>query len=184
MKTGRLDQIRRASRRPRLSKRPDIRLKRWNDPPSPADGWRLLICRYRPRALPKAQETWDYWLPNLGPSRELHADYYGKFGPPIGWEEYKRRYLREMRGQGALIEEVARRASQGTVTLLCSSHCVDDARCHRSLLAPLVEAAAAALAGSRAPGYTSVDEAPHRRRRRSAPAARRRSGSRARGRHA
>jgi hypothetical protein len=42
-----------------------------------------------------------------------------------------------MRGKGGLLEDVARRASQGTVTLLCSSHCVDDARCHRSLLARL-----------------------------------------------
>src|SRR3712207_7650338 len=58
---------------------------------------RLLICRYRPRGLPKNKETWDGWCTELAPSRELHAAFYGKHGPPIGWEEYRRRYLEEMR---------------------------------------------------------------------------------------
>lgn len=170
-----MDQVRRAARR--------IRLKRWNDPRSASDGWRLLICRFRPRALPKAAETWDEWLADLGPSRELLAAFHGKDGPPISWTEYRKRYLSEMRGRRPLIEKAALRALQGPVTLLCSSSCLDPARCHRTLLAPLVEAEAAALAGSRAPGYTQADEPPLRRRRRRAPASRR-AGSRARRRHA
>src|SRR5262249_31389328 len=59
-----------------------LRTKRWNDPIGPEDGFRLLICRYRPRGLKKAKETWQLWWKNLGPSVELHADYYGKNGPP------------------------------------------------------------------------------------------------------
>ncbi len=31
-----------------------IRTKRWNDPRDPGDGFRLLVCRYRPRGLRKA----------------------------------------------------------------------------------------------------------------------------------
>jgi len=30
------------------------------------------------------------------PTRQLHADFYGKHGPPIDWKEYRRRYLKEM----------------------------------------------------------------------------------------
>ena len=117
-----------------------IKTKRWNDPAEPDDGFRLLVCRYRPRGLPKADETWDAWWKDLGPSRELHAEVYGKHGPPIGWGEFARRYRDEMKEQGELIGELARRVAAGeTLTLLCSSACVDPARCHRTLLKGLIE---------------------------------------------
>jgi uncharacterized protein YeaO (DUF488 family) len=118
-----------------------IRTRRWNDPRKRGDGFRLLICRYRPRALPKKDETWDAWCPDLGPSRQLHADFYGKNGPPISWEEYHRRYLEEMQAQTELIDELAQLLAEGkTVTLLCSSACEDAAHCHRTLLKELIEA--------------------------------------------
>lgn len=117
-----------------------IRTKRWDDQREPDDGYRLLITRYRPRALPKADETWDAWLPDLAPSAELHAAFYGKSGPPIGWPQYRIRYLREMRGQMSKIAELAKRATNGeTITLLCSSACIHESRCHRSLLRTLIE---------------------------------------------
>ncbi len=78
-----------------------IKTKRWNDNAEPDDGFRLLICRYRPRALKKENETWDQWDKDLGPSKDLHADYYGKHGPPIGWKEYRRRYLKEIKKKNA-----------------------------------------------------------------------------------
>ena len=117
-----------------------IKTKRWNDAAEPNDGFRLLICRYRPRALPKKDETWDAWDKNLGPSRELHADFYGKNGPPIGLEEYVKRYLKEMEAQGERIQALANRVAAGeTITLLCSSACVDPKHCHRTLLRGLIE---------------------------------------------
>ncbi|MCI0381000.1 MAG: DUF488 domain-containing protein [Gemmataceae bacterium] len=118
-----------------------IRTKRWCDPRKKRDGWRLLICRYRPRALPKKDETWDKWLKELGPSRELHAAFYGKHGQePIGWEEYRKRYLKEMEEQEDLIGQLADLVAEGkTVTLLCSSACTDAKHCHRTLLKGLIE---------------------------------------------
>ena len=68
----------------------------------------------------------------------------GKSAPPIAWEAYLPRYLDEMRGAAQVwrIRDLARRVADGeTVTLLCSSACVDPARCHRTLLARLVERA-------------------------------------------
>src|SRR5256885_6503031 len=119
-----------------------IKTKRWNDPPEPDDGFRLLVCRYRPRALRKENETWDEWRKVLGPSRELHADFYGKHGPPIGWEEYRKRYLAEIEAQRPRIAELAERVRKGeTITLLCSSACVDESHCHRALLRALIEEA-------------------------------------------
>lgn len=119
-----------------------IRTRRWDDEGGEHEGLRVLVCRYRPRGLRKGLETWDVWYPELGPSRELHAAVYGKHGVKIGWEIYRRRYLREMQGAEARarIAELAARVRGGeTITLLCSSACVVESRCHRSLLAELIE---------------------------------------------
>lgn len=123
-----------------------IRTKRWEDPVEEGDGLRVLVCRYRPRGLKKEFETWSEWFPELGPSVELHAAAYGKSGMKVGWEIYRRRYLQEMRDPAARerMRELAARVRSGeTVTLLCSSACVRESRCHRSLLAELIETEAA-----------------------------------------
>ena len=119
-----------------------LRTKRWNDPAEPGDGHRLLVCRIRPRGVPKAKETWDDWWPDLGPSRALLDDFHGKHGPAIEWEVYRGRYLAEMGRPAQLwrIRDLARRVAAGeTITLLCSSACTDPQRCHRTLLARLIE---------------------------------------------
>jgi uncharacterized protein YeaO (DUF488 family) len=100
----------------------------------------LLICRYRPRGVAKADETWDAWCRNLGPSPGLHAAFYGKNGSPVGWQEYQGRYLEEMQAQKERIGELAALLDSGArITLLCSKACEDPSRCHRTLLAGLVE---------------------------------------------
>ncbi len=122
-----------------------IRTRRWDDDAEYGDGLRVLVCRYRPRGVLKALETWDAWHPELGPSRELHGAVYGKRGATIGWEIYARRYLREMKSpeSRARIAELAEKVRRGeTLTLLCSSACTLESRCHRSLLMELIEAAA------------------------------------------
>jgi uncharacterized protein YeaO (DUF488 family) len=121
-----------------------IRTRRWDDPPEPDEGYRLLVTRYRPRGVAKADETWDEWQPALGPSKELHRAVYTETGTPIPWPQYRRRYLEEQRQNKELIERLAARVRRGqTLTLLCSSACVREARCHRSILRELIEAAAA-----------------------------------------
>ena len=117
-----------------------IRTRRWDDPEEEGEGFRLLITRYRPRGISKAEETWDEWWPELGPSKELHAAVYGKKGMPIGWDVYRARYLTEMKAQKELIAQLAARLKKGeTMTLLCSSACVRESRCHRSLLKVLID---------------------------------------------
>jgi uncharacterized protein YeaO (DUF488 family) len=118
-----------------------IHTKRWDDPIDIGDGTRILVTRYRPRGLPKAQETWTEWMPDLGPSKTLHAAVYGKTGVSIPWETYRSSYLREMKSQADKIAALAARGQIGeTITLLCSSQCVRESRCHRSLLKELIEA--------------------------------------------
>jgi uncharacterized protein YeaO (DUF488 family) len=121
-----------------------VHTKRWNDPEAPADGRRVLVTRYRPRGVAREAESWDAWLPQLGPSRELHAAAYGKLEPAIAWEEYRARYLAEMKGQRFWVDALGQQVARGeTLTLLCSSACVDEARCHRTLLGELIVAAGA-----------------------------------------
>jgi uncharacterized protein YeaO (DUF488 family) len=121
-----------------------VRTRRWNDPEGRGDGLRVLVCRYRPRGVAKSAETWDEWWPDLGPSRELHAAYWGKQGRPITFEQYIPRYLEEMRGQRFRLRALAERVAAGeTITLLCSSACTDPQRCHRTVLAKLIEEIAA-----------------------------------------
>lgn len=117
-----------------------IQTKRWDDPREHGDGWRILICRYRPRGLAKSDETWDEWLPDLGPSKSLHAAAYGKGRDAIPWPQYRAAYLKEMLSQKSLIQDLVARVREGqSITLLCSSSCTRESRCHRSLLKALIE---------------------------------------------
>lgn len=122
-----------------------VHTKRWNDPAGPDDGFRLLICRYRPRGVEREQERWDGWCAALAPSRELHAARYGKHAPAIDFETYEQRFRAEMEFQAFWISAFAERVSKGeTITLLCSSACTDETRCHRTIVKALIERAAAA----------------------------------------
>jgi uncharacterized protein YeaO (DUF488 family) len=118
-----------------------IKTKRWNDPRDADDGYRVLVCRYRPRGVRKQDETWDVWHPELGPSKALHGAVYSDTASKIPWPLYRRRYLDEQRANRELIRSLAIRARAGeTITLLCSSACVRESRCHRSILKELIEA--------------------------------------------
>jgi uncharacterized protein YeaO (DUF488 family) len=117
-----------------------LKTKRWNDPKEPDDGHRILVCRYRPRGVSKEAETWDEWLPALGPSRALHGAVYTQEASQIPWPRYRAQYIAEQKANRELIESLAKRIASGeTITLLCSSACVRELRCHRSILRELIE---------------------------------------------
>jgi uncharacterized protein YeaO (DUF488 family) len=121
-----------------------VRTKRWDEPAEREDGSRILITRFRPRGLPKSQETWDQWQKDLAPSADLVKAY--RHGHILNWSVYRAAYLKEMRQKTAEIEELAGRVRSGeTITLLCSSSCLRESRCHRSLLKALIEERAKAL---------------------------------------
>jgi uncharacterized protein YeaO (DUF488 family) len=123
-----------------------LKTKRWCVPAEPDDGFRVLVCRYRPRGLPKAKETWDAWMSNLAPSPDLFDAFYGKGQTPITLDAYRERYVQEMQAQQEPITALAARVHQGeAVTLLCSKDCILEPICHRTLLAQLITEAAAKL---------------------------------------
>lgn len=110
-----------------------IRTKRVYDSRDPADGHRLLVMRLWPRGV--RREAVDEWQRELAPSETL-LQAYRHGGLP--WEEFAEAYREEVAPRNALLQDLARRAGKGTVTLLCS--CDEESRCHRSLLRELVEA--------------------------------------------
>ena len=58
----------------------------------------------------------------------------------LSWDVYRQRYLTEMLRQKERIKVLADRVRSGeTLTLLCSSQCTREDRCHRSLLKQLIE---------------------------------------------
>lgn len=131
-----------------------LKTRRWNAPAEPDDGLRVLVCRYRPRGLPKAQETWDTWMKELGPSPGLFARFKGRASPPVTLDEYRTCYVAEMAAQQDRIAQLAARLNRGeTITLLCSRDCFLPQACHRTILAELIEGARAPAGNGRsAPG--------------------------------
>lgn len=118
-----------------------VRTRRWNDPPLRGEGTRILVTVYRPRGVPKKDEPWDEWHPALGPSRELHAAAYGKDGDPLEFALYRERFLAELSSSRGLwfLRGLRDRVAAGEdLVLLCSSACVDEARCHRTILQALL----------------------------------------------
>jgi len=98
-----------------------VKLKRVYEPPSREDGYRVLVERLWPRGIRKKDLPLDAWLRDIAPSTELRK-WFGH--DPTRWGEFQRRYVKELRAGPALqqLRTLAERASQGTVTLLFSSH--------------------------------------------------------------
>ncbi|MSQ41229.1 MAG: DUF488 domain-containing protein [Dehalococcoidia bacterium] len=77
--------------------------------------------------MPKA--TVDAWEKDLGPCPDLLGQWRQS---QLSWEAYSQVYLDQVSQQLDLLEWARGLAQQGALTLLCS--CVDQERCHRTLL--------------------------------------------------
>ena len=86
---------------------PEIRLKRAYDPPTEADGPRILVERLWPRGLTRERAKIDHWCKEVAPSPGLRR-WFGH--DPARWQEFRRRYRAEL---DANSEEVARLAKLG-----------------------------------------------------------------------
>lgn len=70
-----------------------IALKRVYEPPTRADGTRILVDRLWPRGLSKAQAGVDEWLRDLAPSNELRKWFHAQ---PHYWTSFRKKYLKEL----------------------------------------------------------------------------------------
>jgi uncharacterized protein YeaO (DUF488 family) len=96
----------------------DIRLKRAYDPAASSDGYRVLIDRLWPRGVSRQRAKLDEWERNLPPSTKLRQ-WFGH--EPGRFEEFRRRYIEELRSQRPRLTELRRRARNGTLTLVYSA---------------------------------------------------------------
>jgi uncharacterized protein YeaO (DUF488 family) len=97
----------------------DIRLKRAHEPATPADGHRVLIDRLWPRGISRERARLDGWEKELSPSTKLRQ-WFGH--EPRRFNEFRRRYIEELRSQRPRLTALRRRARDGTLTLVYSAH--------------------------------------------------------------
>jgi uncharacterized protein YeaO (DUF488 family) len=92
-----------------------FRIKRVYELPDKHDGRRILVDRLWPRGLTKEKAKIDLWLKDIAPSTELRKWF---DHDPGRWEEFKERYLDELKGNSEQIQLLKQELDKGIVTLV------------------------------------------------------------------
>ena len=92
-----------------------LKLKRVYDPCAKADGMRVLVDRLWPRGMKKEEAGVDLWLKEIAPSDALRKWF---SHDPDKWQEFKKRYKKELEDGQDVIEDLKKAAQKETVTLL------------------------------------------------------------------
>jgi len=93
-------------------------LKRAYEPPAGSDGCRVLVDRIWPRGVARDKAAIDLWLKDIAPSTELRK---GLHSDTVGWGEFRRAYLAELKQHREELRPLAEQARRGRVTLLFAS---------------------------------------------------------------
>ena len=126
-----------------------IRVVQVGTPRAPGEGLRLGTVRRPPRGVPKRdyalRNFYDIWLPEVAPSVQLvkvalHAT------DERAWQSFAKRYRSEMKRPEAsrLLDLLA--ALSRTTDFSVGCYCVQESRCHRSVLKALLAERGARLA--------------------------------------
>jgi uncharacterized protein YeaO (DUF488 family) len=95
-----------------------IQVKRVYEPPSPDDGARYLVERLWPRGIKKESLQMDAWIKEAAPSTELRLWFRHE---PAKWDEFQRKYFRELQSRPEVLDPILKLARRGRVTLLYSA---------------------------------------------------------------
>ena len=128
-----------------------IRIVRLGSPRGKTEGLRIGTVRRPPRGVPKrefgSRDFYDVWLPNLAPSEALlkgvlQAD------NERAWRSFARSFRAEMKRPeaGRVLDLLAALSRDTDFSIGC--YCVEEARCHRSILRALLEQRGARVDGS------------------------------------
>jgi uncharacterized protein YeaO (DUF488 family) len=106
-----------------------------------SEGLRIGTVRRPPRGVPKvdfaSRDYYDVWLPELAPSEAL-VRVALRATTDKAWQGFVRRYRAEMkRPAAARLLDLLAGLSQATA-LSVGCYCVDEKRCHRSVLKALL----------------------------------------------
>jgi uncharacterized protein YeaO (DUF488 family) len=121
-----------------------LRIVQLGSPRRPGEGLRLGTVRRPPRGVPKAEfasrDFYDVWLPALSPSAELvkSALQAAADDDERAWTRFVSRFRKQMNEPEArqLLDLLAAMSSRADFSIGC--YCVDERRCHRSVLRALL----------------------------------------------
>jgi uncharacterized protein YeaO (DUF488 family) len=97
----------------------NVKLKRAYEPPATDDGTRILVDRLWPRGVTKKRAAIDQWMKDIAPSTGLRKWY---SHDPARWDEFRRRYAKEVHRNAALLDQLRSLARHGPITLVYSAH--------------------------------------------------------------
>jgi uncharacterized protein YeaO (DUF488 family) len=92
-----------------------IKLKRAYEEVSKSDGLRILVERLWPRGLTNERAAIDLWLKDVAPKPELRK-WFGH--DPARWEQFQKRYWKELEEKEDDIRLLKEKGRHGTVTLI------------------------------------------------------------------
>lgn len=93
-----------------------IQLKRVYDKAASSDGFRILVDRLWPRGIKKENLEYDLWAKEVAPSAELRKWFHEN--PTQEWDEFKQKYLVELKSSQAAKELAETIKKHKTVTLI------------------------------------------------------------------
>ena len=94
-----------------------IKLKRVYEAPAASDGTRILVDRLWPRGIAKGKAKIDLWLKEIAPGDALRKRFHGH---PEDWDEFRKAYAADLKGEEAqeAVKALRSHLRKGTVTLL------------------------------------------------------------------
>jgi len=92
-----------------------IGTRRAYEKPGEQDGRRVLVDRTWPRGVSRDQARIDQWLKDIAPSTELRKWFNHD---PQKWEEFKKKYFQELKGNSEALEALFQMAHKKRVTLV------------------------------------------------------------------
>ena len=99
-----------------------LKIKRVYEDPKRDDGVRFLVERLWPRGIKKEELKMTAWLKEVSPSPELRKWYSHDVAK---WEEFKKRYRKELERNTESWQPLLDAAKDGNVTLLYSAKDVE-----------------------------------------------------------
>jgi uncharacterized protein YeaO (DUF488 family) len=92
-----------------------VNLKRAYEAPAKSDGQRILVDRVWPRGVTKEEILIDDWVKDVAPSTALRKWFNHE---PPKWNEFKRRYFRELERRPDALKRLLAKSRAGTMTLV------------------------------------------------------------------
>ncbi len=90
-------------------------IKRIYEPAGATDGFRILVDRLWPRGMKKEDAGIDLWMKAVAPTDALRKWYHHDGG---GWDEFRHKYVLELKANPAVSELSSLIKEHKTVTLL------------------------------------------------------------------